>query len=86
MQRPWARIVVVFMGMLLLASFMPAVGAQTTNILEEQIEENQRKIDAIEQAILDANAQASAAGSQIAATQARIAGIQEALTESETEL
>ncbi len=86
MQRPWARIMAVFMGLLLLASFMPAVGAQTANILEEQIEENQRKIDAIEQAILDANAQASAAGSQIAATQARIAGIQEALAESETEL
>ncbi len=86
MRRPWARVLMAFMGLLLLAGLVPAAGAQTTNILQEQIDENQRKIDAIEQAILDANAQASAAGSQIAATQARISGIQEALGESEQEL
>ncbi len=86
MHRRWARVVVVAVSLLVGASLMPAVGAQTTNILEEQIEENQRKIDAINQAIAEANAQASAAGEQIAATQARIGGIQESLAASEAKL
>jgi murein DD-endopeptidase MepM/ murein hydrolase activator NlpD len=80
------RAVGLVVVLLLTTLFVPGVGAQTTNILEEQIDENQRKIESIEALIAEANVQATVAAQSIAETQARIGGIREALGESEQQL
>ena len=80
------RLIGLISLLLLVAGLVPPVGAQTANILEDQIEENQRKIDAIERAIAEANVEASRTVERIGETQNRIATVQQSLEESARQL